>query len=86
MSVLAQFLKKITLQENANGIGKVFWAQIKIVTRYVFLYILTFDADFSTKTAEPGNWGLKRLLRDTLQHKSSFVKRFVYLAGMYHCV
>ena len=57
MSVLAQFLKKITLQENANGIGKVFWAQIKIVTRYVFLYILTFDADFSTKTAEPGNWG-----------------------------
>ena len=30
--------------------------------------------------------GLKLLLRDTLQHTSSFVKRFVYLAGMYHYV
>ena len=28
--------------------------------------------------------GLTLLLRDTLQHPSSFVKRFVYLAGMYH--
>ena len=33
-----------------------------------------------------GTGGLKLLLRDTLQHTSSFVKRFVYLAGMYHYV
>ena len=34
-----------------------------------------------------GIWGLKLFLRDTLQHiSSSFVKRFEYLAGMYHCV
>ena len=49
------------------------------------IHILTFDAAFSTKTAEPGNWGLKLWLRGTLQHPSSFVKLFVYLAGnMYH--
>ena len=33
-----------------------------------------------------GTGGLKLLLRDILQHTSSFVKRFVYLAGMYHYV
>ena len=45
---------------------------------------LTFDAAFSTKTAKPGNWGLKLLLRDALQNTSSFViKLFVYLAGMF---
>ena len=49
-------------------------------------YILTFDAAFSTKTGEPGNWGLKLLLRDTLQHALSFVNGFVYLAGRYHCM
>ena len=31
-----------------------------------------------------GIWGLKLFLRDTLQHTSSFVKRFEYLAGTYH--
>ena len=31
-----------------------------------------------------GTVGLKLLLRDTLQQTSTFVKRFVYLAGMYH--
>ena len=31
-----------------------------------------------------GTWGPKLLLRDTLRHTSSFVKRFEYLAGMYH--
>ena len=35
---------------------------------------------------ELGGGGLKLLLRDTLQHTSNFVKRFVYLAGMYHYV
>ena len=30
--------------------------------------------------------GRKLLLQDTLQHTSSFVKRFIYLAGMYHSV
>ena len=49
--------------------------------------ILTFDAVFSTNTAEPGNWGEdKLLLRDTWQQASSFVKRFMYLAGMFHYV
>ena len=33
-----------------------------------------------------GTGVLKRMLRDTLQHTSSFVKRFVYLASMYHFV
>ena len=40
----------------------------------------------STNKADPGNWGLKLLLQDTFQHTSSFVQRFVYLAGMYHYV
>ena len=31
-----------------------------------------------------GSGGPKLLLQDTLQHTSSFVKRFVYLAVMYH--
>ena len=31
-----------------------------------------------------GTGGLKLLLQDTLQHSSNFVKRFVYLAGIYH--
>ena len=33
-----------------------------------------------------GTGGRKLLLRDTLQHTSSFVKRFVYSAGIYHYI
>ena len=33
-----------------------------------------------------GTGGLKLLLRGILQHTSSFVKRFVFLANMYHYV
>ena len=39
-----------------------------------------------SRAGELGGGRLKLLLRDTLQHTWNFVKRFLYLAGMYHYV
>ena len=52
--------------------------------RYVFNTYCRLTLFLVQRQRSRGTGGLKLLLRDTLQHTPSFVKRFVYLAGMYY--